>query len=506
MRCKQCEKEILGLGKPVLAPVILAFLLLGGGVFAQTLGRLTLGYKYVDGWVVALASLGVAAVLIWLGLVRRKCPGCGATKMFDAEAEEAVLTYERLSARKTGSAEQLAKIESELRVEIAQRVRSEIEAELRVEIAQRVRPVIEAELRIEIAQRVMSDMEAEVRSEIAAAAGQTRAGLEKELRPQLEQKLRSEIENQLRASMEKELRAEIENQRETRDLELRKKLEEELGPEIERKLRSTVEAELLPSLERALPLEYQNQFRPEIERARGKPAMESAAKPSVDGGKPATQHGTAATEPKAPSPQLTPPLAFIRPPVAHPIHGPAASAAPLAASKGATPAETGAPPSAIETNLLWRSPASQIPSVRPLSRPAAKALLATTAQAGAKAATRPTAATAATAMATEAGAPATQPAAAKAALRTPEPGLAEVALGVHERAQRRARVIVSDLALYDKDTLIKAAHAADSRMELGSLWKEAVRSYNQAVPSAVGSHTNYLGEELDRCLAKLRQA
>lgn len=503
MRCKQCEKEILGIGKPVLAPMILAFLLLGGGVFAQTLGRLTLGYKYVDGWVVALASLGGAAVLIWLGLVRRKCPGCGATKMFDAEAEESVLTYERLSARKAESAEQQAKIESELRVEIAQRVRSDIEAELRVEIAQRVRPDIEAELRIEIAQRVMSDMEAEVRAEIAAEARQTRAGLEKELRPQLEQKLRSEIEKQLRASMEKELRAEIEKQRETRDLELRKRLEEELGSEIERKLRATVEAELLPSLERALRLEYQNQLRPGIDDARGKPAMESAAKPSVDGGNPATQQGTAVTEPKVPSPQLTPPLACIPAPVAYPIHGPAASAAPLAASRGAMPAETGAPPSPIETKRLWRSPASQIPAVRPLSRPAAKASLATTAQAGTKAATPPTAAPA---VATEAGAPAMQLAVAKAAVRTREAAPAEVALGIHERAQRRARVIVSDLALYDKDTLIKAAHAADSRMELGSLWKEAVRSYNQAVPSAVGSATNYLGEELDRCLAKLRQA
>jgi hypothetical protein len=397
--------------------------------------------------------------------------------MFDAEAEAAILTYERLSSRKTESAEQQTKIESELRVEIAQRVR----------------PNIEAELRIEIAQRVMSDLEAELRSEIAAEAVQTRAELEKELRPQLEQKLRSEIEKQLRTDFER--------QRGTHEQELRKKLEEELRPEIERKLRSTVEAELLPSLERALRLQYQNELRPEIEKARGDPTVESAAKPSVDGGKPPAQLGTTATEPQAPSSQLTPPLAFIHPPAAHPIQGPAASAAPLAAPKGAKPTEPGASPAAVETKRLWRSSSPQVPAARPLSRPAAKAPLATRAQAGTKAAAPPMAAPAA---ATQAGAPDTQPAVAVAG--TPAASPAEAALGVHERAQRRARVIVSDLALYDKDTLIKAAQAADSRMELGSLWKEAVRSYNQAVPSAVGSTTNYLGDELDRCLAKLRQA
>jgi len=473
MRCKQCEKEILGLGKPVLAPVILAFLVLGGGVFAQSLGRLTLGYKYVDGWVVAVASLGVAAVLIWLGLARRKCPGCGSTRMFDAEAEEAVLTYERLSSRKTESAGKHAKIESELRTEIAQRVR----------------PNIEAELRIEIAQRVMSDMEAELRSEIAAAAVQTRAELEKELRPQLEQKLRSEIEKDLRTSIEKQLRTEVEKQRETHDQELRKKLEEELRPEIERNLRSTVEAELLPSLERALRHEYQG----------------------GDGGKPAAREGTAATQPKAPAPQSTPPLAFIplpvhppvHVPVAGPISGSAASAAPQAAPKGAKPADAGAPPSTKETKVLRRSPSPQVPAGRPLSPPAAKASLTATAQAGAKAATLPMAASG---VATEALSLAPQPAVVKAEAGSSGASPAEAALGVHERAQRRARVIVSDLALYDKETLIKAARATDSRAELGSLWKEAIRSYNQAVPAAVCSTTNYLGEELDRCLAKLRRA
>jgi hypothetical protein len=76
----------------------------------------------------------------------------------------------------------------------------------------------------------------------------------------------------------------------------------------------------------------------------------------------------------------------------------------------------------------------------------------------------------------------------------------------HERAKRRARVIVSDLTLYEKSALQKAAQAADYKKELGLLWNEAVRSYNQAVSSDLRASTNYLEEELGRCLAHLRQA
>lgn len=499
MRCKQCGKEILGLGKPVVAPVIVAFLVLGGGVFAQSLGRLTFGGRYLDGWVLALASLVAAAVLVWRGLTRRMCPGCGSTKMFDVEGEEAVVTYERLSSRKTDSAGQRAEMESELRTEIAQRVRSEIETELR--------------------------------SEIAAEAEETRAALEKDLRATIEKDLRPRLIRELQGG--------------SHDQELRKKLEEELRPEIERKLRSTVEAELLPSLERALRLEYHNALRPELEKElrsqieeklrpemekrlrtesesrrgetidhalprkreepaelRGKPASESAPKPSGDGGKPASQEKAPAKGLKAPPPQLTPPLSFIHPAAGRPIPEPPTIVAPQAATKGAKSPETAAAPSAAGTKPRWSSPLQHAPAARPISGPAAKAPLATGPQAATKSATPPPVSPA---VATEAGSPATLAAAAKDVIPL-TPISADAATGVHERAQRRARVIVSDLALYDKETLVKAAHAADSRKELGGLWKDAVRSYKQAVPPAVCSTTDYLGEELDRCLAKLRQA
>jgi hypothetical protein len=561
---------------------------------------MTMAGKYLDGWVVALVSLVAAAVLVWRGLTRRMCPKCGSTKMFDAEGEEAVVTYERVALRETESTGQRAQLESELRTQITQSVRAEVEARLRSEIAaeaEETRATLERELR--------STIEKDMRSRDEK---QQRTQLEKELRPQLELKLRSEIERQVRPEIERHLRAEIEQQlhaeiekqqARTLDEELRKKIEEDLRPEMERRLRSTVEAELLPSLERALRHQYQNELRPQIEKevrsqieeklrseiesqlrtemanrqaqvvdhalptkpeapaeVRGKPASESVAKPSDDGGKAHVQQEAPGKGPKAPSPQLTPPLAFVQHPVTHAKLETTPAVVPVGAPKGAKPPEVLSPSSAIESRFLRPSPGKQTPTPRPLSVPAAKAALATKPQAAAKSTTpAPVSPTAAT----ETGSPAKLPAAAKDVTpavtpipaakkttpptspttaaapvpapapvpavehstqpaqakptggagedtRTPGPSSADAVLGVHERAQRRARVIVSDLALYDKATLLKAAHAADSRKELGGLWNDAVRSYNQAVPAAVSSSTNYLGEELDKYLAKLRQA
>jgi hypothetical protein len=74
----------------------------------------------------------------------------------------------------------------------------------------------------------------------------------------------------------------------------------------------------------------------------------------------------------------------------------------------------------------------------------------------------------------------------------------------HERAKRRARVILSDLTLYHREALLKAARATDAQLELGTLWRDAVISYNEAVAPDVRSGTHYLEEELERHLAQLR--
>jgi hypothetical protein len=67
-------------------------------------------------------------------------------------------------------------------------------------------------------------------------------------------------------------------------------------------------------------------------------------------------------------------------------------------------------------------------------------------------------------------------------------------------------VIVSDLNLYEKNTLLRASRAADSKKELGLLWLDAVRSYDEAVSPEIRASTNYLEEELGKCLAQLRDS
>ena len=88
--------------------------------------------------------------------------------------------------------------------------------------------------------------------------------------------------------------------------------------------------------------------------------------------------------------------------------------------------------------------------------------------------------------------------------RTHEPVTLGPATDGHERARRRARVILSDLSLYHREALLRAARAADAKLELGTLWRDAVNSYNEAVSPDIRSVTHYLEEELDRHLATLR--
>lgn len=91
-----------------------------------------------------------------------------------------------------------------------------------------------------------------------------------------------------------------------------------------------------------------------------------------------------------------------------------------------------------------------------------------------------------------------------AEVQAPPSGKAQSNPDAHERARRRARVIVSDLTLYEKNTLVEAARAPDSKKALGVLWLDAVRSYDEAVPPEIRASTNYLEEELGKCLAQLR--
>lgn len=64
---------------------------------------------------------------------------------------------------------------------------------------------------------------------------------------------------------------------------------------------------------------------------------------------------------------------------------------------------------------------------------------------------------------------------------------------------------MSDLSLYHKDLLNKAAQADDPKKELGTLWRDAVRAYDRTVPPDVRASSNYLEDELNRYLSQLRK-
>jgi hypothetical protein len=75
----------------------------------------------------------------------------------------------------------------------------------------------------------------------------------------------------------------------------------------------------------------------------------------------------------------------------------------------------------------------------------------------------------------------------------------------HARAQRRARVIVSDIALYHKDLVAEAVRSSDPRRAMDNIWEEAVRSYNESVPEDVRRNTNYLVEAFDAFITQKRK-
>jgi len=89
-------------------------------------------------------------------------------------------------------------------------------------------------------------------------------------------------------------------------------------------------------------------------------------------------------------------------------------------------------------------------------------------------------------------------------VRTPAPQIKQPVIDGHERAKRRARVILSDLSAYHRDELLKAAAATDAKQALGTLWRDAVMSYNEVASPEIRSVTNYLEEELNRYLVQLR--
>jgi hypothetical protein len=445
MRCKKCRKEITGIGKPAVSPALPAILAWGGAIWAMwslTLGENPLpSWSPTPGWAVGLGTLAVATVLGWYALTRRKCPECGSRQMFEAMEEEAVLATERQMALEQARNGARPGLEPD-----RQTLRAEIEVEVRTAAAKEkaeLRGRLEKELRDEMGQQMRASQAESEREMRQKLANEVRAEVEKELRPRVEARLRPEIERELRPEIERELRPEIEK-------ELRSEIERELRPRIEEKLRPEIERELRASLPKP------TQAEPEKPKT-SPPVVESTSKASPDRAK---NTGKPVVREAAPTPARTPsPLAakgqgtiprFLNP-------------SPLPGMTGSAGAKAATPVLARTPSPVSVKPAAPLPSKSPGATPA--------------------------------------PATSKSAM-TPSPG---PALDPRERAERRARVIVSDLSLYHKDLLTKAAQAADAKKELGTLWRDAVLAYDRTVPQEVRNTTHYLEDELEKYLTQLRQ-
>ena len=424
MRCRRCRKEISGIGKPALPPVVPAVVAVAGAIYG--LWSLTLGqdpanalphWSPVTGWGASLAALVLAAVLVWIGLVRRKCPECGSTQMFDAMEEEGLIASERLALQKAAGGQKGIEPGTSAHGESGRDLRAAIEAELRSSYAK------------EMADRL--------------------------------------------AAQEKELRAILGAEHEKHSAEservLRKRLEEELRPQIEAKLRSEIERQMRP----VTP--------PPIATAK---AIGSSVAPLATA-RPVTPPPIATA--KALASSVAPPAATPTP-VMHPLPR-LGTPAPPAVTKTAQPASPHAKVETAPLSLLSSRAAVRLPT-------SAASVQAPPAQAAPSAVAPPA----------DRPSPGKTPAGPGGETPAQEAATSPAATDGHERAKRRARVILSDLSLYHRETLLRAARAADAKTELGTLWRDAVISYNEAVPPDLRDVTNYLEEELARYLAQLRQA
>jgi hypothetical protein len=370
--------------------------------------------------------------------------------MLDAMEEDAILASEQYKAQQAAVSASRAELEKELRRELGQKLRSEIEAELQVAYAKQA-------------------------EETRAALEKTlRSSVEQDLRPRLVRELENKIESDTRRRLEKEIRAALENELKGESEQQRAHLEKELRKQFEQRLRADLEKHESATSEQAL-------------RKRLVEDTPQADSPSILRS-PAKVHPIAEPALKAKTSPPALPLEAVRnvAPSA-PVLTVAKESVPLAAARQApAPAPL---PAMVKTATPSPSPPETL--TRALPAPAAQApppvspsVIDLPAGHSAREKTGKTREE-------------VQPEGHAAVQTVTDP---------HERAKRRARVIVSDLSLYDKATLVKASQATDSKKVLGLLWREAVRSYDQAVPPSIRASTKYLEEELGKYLAQLRQA
>jgi hypothetical protein len=454
MRCRQCRTVIAGIGKPAIPPTVPAVVGLAGvlaGLWYLTLSQNPANpmpaWSPSIGWVAALGGLALASALSWICMFRRKCPACGSRQMLDAMEEEALIASERLAPQKDA-----ADVSEEGREDGRQRLRAEIEAELR------------------------SALVKETGDQVAAREQALRARVEEELRARLTSELRPRLEQELRPVLEKELR-------------------KTLGSE------HNQEAEKAHAAEKAEAEKEQKAPRPPEQP---KKATAATARPAARTGvqvpgawqrkvQPATAHAKVDTAPislKSSRPSAPPPFptgsalppAKTPTPVAEPVHERADTektlrSAPTQEPLHEPPTLPSTPPAAL--------PVQPAPVPAPVKTPT------------------PVAEPAPARADTETASP-SAPTQAPLHERATQPSTPS-GTGGDDRARRRARVILSDMSLYHRELLLKAARSDDPKAELGTIWKDAVTSYNEVIsPDLIGA-ANYLEEELQKRLTQLRQ-
>jgi hypothetical protein len=443
--------------------------------------------------------------------------------MLQAMEEESVLATERQVAVEKAAQELGRGAEAELRQSLESNLRSEIEAELRAASAKQtaeLRGRLEKELRDEIGQQMRVEQVESERGLRQRLAIELRPEIEKELRPRIEEKLRSEIEGDLQPRIEEKLRPEIEK-------ELRPRLEEKLRFEIETQLRAHIEEKLRPEIEQELRT---TQPRP----AQSDPEKSETSAPAAEGtpqtiperpkelSKPIVNRmaaGPGSTTP-APLPEL--PVAVARNSQARSTSVSVGKPRTAEVAKSSKPADSGAPMAGTQKSLPgFPTPSPSSPGSGPAK---ANAVVSTPSKTPAPLSASPTP----TPLSKTPPLAFTKPVVPMAKTPSPVSAKPDVPLSSkgtgptpvidrlavtpgpvtdpRERAERRARVIVSDLSLYHKDLLTKAAQATDPKKELGTLWRDAVLAYDRSVSPEVRNNTHYLEDELDRYLAQLRQS